>query len=73
MRWPARQDAEILLHVGQDYHFSSVNPRKAAITSEVFLVCFTCHRFETALHEEEKLEIQKEITPKDRRRDEKFV
>lgn len=26
MRWPARQDAGILLHVGQDYHFSSVNP-----------------------------------------------
>ena len=38
MRPLARQDAGILAHVGQDYHFSSVNPGEAAITFGV-LAC----------------------------------
>lgn len=38
MRPLARQDAGILVHVGQDYHFSSVNPGEAAITFGV-LAC----------------------------------
>lgn len=55
------QDAGILVHVGQDYHFSSANPSKAAITSAVPLVCFTRHRSEfTLLAEGEPKYIEKE-------------
>lgn len=59
MRRSARQDAGIPPHVGQDYHFSSENPGKAAITSAVLLVCFTRHRSEFALLPEEEREQRK--------------